>query len=206
MLTWRCVKCNRIEKPLMWFCYTRTCALNEQTCPPAGSRRGTGQGTGATPAARHCWESQTKVQRSSPRMNGVGRRSIWIAWSQKFGQEMCQLPCPIWRASVSVAHGNNLLSSRKMTRPIDGRWSDSDSSLLKGRHFKQWNCPKPPESHLMGSMSPGSPNGRAASLQECCRGIQVLGNSSIHNKDTSRTFFGKVFQASFNVWKHRAFN
>lgn len=56
MLTLRCVKCKRIKKTSnVTFYYTRKCALNERhACLSAGSRRGTGQGTGVTLAAQHC--------------------------------------------------------------------------------------------------------------------------------------------------------
>lgn len=44
-----------------------------------GEGQGKGQGKGQErPQLLDTAESQTKVQRSSPRMNGVGRRSIWI--------------------------------------------------------------------------------------------------------------------------------
>lgn len=53
-----------------------------------------------------------------------------------------------------------------------------------------------------GSVLPGSQEQQGSHSVDCCRGIQVLRNSSVENKDISRTFFGKTFQTNFNILKH----
>lgn len=56
-----------------------------------------------------------------------------------------------------------------------------------------------------GSVLPGSQEQQGSHSVECCRGIQVLRNSSVENKDISRTFFGKTFQTNFNILEHLSF-
>lgn len=115
-----------------------------------------------------------------------------------------QVPCPTWRASARDGHGSNFLC-RQGAWPMYGRWSDSDSSLIKGRHFKQWNRPKPPAAF----------NGFNASRFLGIAGQPVCRNAGEGFKDweipqeTTRIprglSFGKVFQASVNILKYPSF-
>lgn len=91
-------------------------------------------------AARHCWESDDDGPREIIQ-NG------WVVWDAEARVDSlepeAQVPYPTWRASARDGHGSNFLCHQGAW-PMYGRWSDSDSSLIKGRHFKQWKHPKPP--------------------------------------------------------------
>lgn len=132
-------------------------------------------------------------------VGGVGCRSMC-------GQPGARSPgtLPHVKSLCKGGHGSNFLC-RQGAWPMYGRWSDSDSSLIKGRHFKQWNRPKPPVAF----------NGFNASRFLGIAGQPVCRNAGEGFKDweipqeTTRIpqglSFGKVLQASVNILKHPSF-
>lgn len=104
---------------------------------------GGGEGQGKGQAQPGC-STLLRVRR---RRSSGAHLEWWVVWDAEARVDSlepeAQIPCPTWRASARDGHGSNFLCHQGAW-PMYGRWSDSDSSLIKGRHFKQWNRPKPP--------------------------------------------------------------